>query len=59
MSSISINENENENYNRYEINSWEDENLDLSEVLGKSKSKDVTDPTSEIEKSISNILKKK
>ena len=37
----------------------EDENLDLSEVLGKSKSKDVTDPTSEIEKSISNILKKK
>ena len=37
----------------------ENENLDLSEVLGKSKSKDVTDPTSEIEKSISNILKKK
>ena len=37
----------------------EDENLDLSEVLGKSESKDVTDPTSEIEKSISNILKKK
>ena len=37
----------------------EDENLDLTEVLGKSESKDVSDSTSEIEKSISNILKKK
>lgn len=37
----------------------EDENLDLTQVLGKSESKDVTDSTSEIEKSISNILKKK
>ena len=33
MSSISINENDNENYNRYEINSWEDENLDLKSKL--------------------------
>ena len=41
------------------IEELDDENLDLSEVLGKSESKDVPDSTSEIEKSISNILKKK
>ena len=41
------------------IEELDDENLDLSEVLGKSESKDVSDSTSEIEKSISNILKKK
>ena len=41
------------------IEELDDEDLDLSEVLGKSESKDVSDSTSEIEKSISNILKKK